>query len=105
MTQFLLFGLQNKKNIDEKLSGSSLDSKASQIKPVNGAANDKEEKLNYLEPMDIDCNIDEMSLDLEKNMSVDDCDVVAVASDGKSNGLCAKASKGNSAVQEVCQRY
>lgn len=104
MTQFLVFGLQNKRNVDEKLSGSSLDSKASLIKPVNGAANDKE-KFNNIEPMDIDCNIDEMSLDLEKNMSVDECDVVAVSSDGKANELCAKASKQNSAVQEVCQRY
>ncbi|KAL6553923.1 hypothetical protein OROMI_019596 [Orobanche minor] len=86
---------KKKRNIDEKLSGGSLDSsKASLIKPVNGAANDKEEKLNYDEPMDIDCNVDEMSLDLEKNMSVGDCDVVDVASD-------RKASKQNSAVQEI----
>ncbi|KAK1357918.1 kelch domain-containing protein 4 [Heracleum sosnowskyi] len=92
---------KNKKNIDEKLSGGSLDSKASLIKPVNGAVNDKEEKLSYDEPMDIDCNISEMSLDLEKNMSVDDCDVVAVASDGKANELGAKVSKQNSAVQEI----
>lgn len=98
--------MQNKRNIDEKVSGGgSLDSKASLIKPVNGAANDKEEKFNYEEPMDIDCNISEMSLDLEKNMSVNDCNVVAVTSDGKGNESCARISKQTSAVQEVCQRY
>lgn len=96
--------LQIKRNTDEKLSGGSLDSKASLIKPVNGAANDREEKLNYNEPMDIDCNIGEMSIDLEKNVSFEDCDVVAITSDGKANELCAKVSKQNSAVQEVCQR-
>uniref|UniRef100_A0A162A0E6 DUF4110 domain-containing protein n=1 Tax=Daucus carota subsp. sativus TaxID=79200 RepID=A0A162A0E6_DAUCS len=90
-----------KRNTDEKLSGGSLDSKASLIKPVNGAANDKEEKLNYNEPMDIDCNIGEMSIDLEKNVSFEDCDVVSITSDGKANELCAKVSKQNSAVQEV----
>lgn len=95
--------LQNKRTIDDKANGVALDSKTSLIEPVNGAANDKDEKLNYDETVDMECDINEMSFHMEKNVTVDDCDV-AVRSDGKPNESSSKISKQNSASQEVCYR-
>lgn len=92
--------MQNKRTLDDKPNGVSLNGKTSLVEPVNGASNDKDEKLNYDESVDMECDINEMSFHMEKNVMVDDCDV-AVKSDKKPNESSSKTSKQNSSSQEV----
>ncbi|XP_057479103.1 uncharacterized protein LOC130766449 [Actinidia eriantha] len=71
-----------KKTSDEKPNTAALDNKISSVEEEKIATNDKDDELEYNEEVDVENSIDDISLDIERNMTLDGCGV-ANTSDGK----------------------
>ncbi|KAL7161763.1 hypothetical protein ACSBR2_042274 [Camellia fascicularis] len=88
-----------KKSSDEKPNTAALDDKISPME-LDKCENDKDEDLEYNEEVDVESNIDDISLDLERTMTVDD-ERVATTSDGKPSESSSKYSLQSSVLSEV----
>ncbi|CAL5440872.1 unnamed protein product [Camellia sinensis] len=90
---------KSKKSSDEKLNTAAVDDKISPME-LDKCENDKDEDLEYNEEVDVESNIDDISLDLERTMTVDD-ERVATTSDGKPSESSSKYSLQSSVSSEV----
>ncbi|KAF5956212.1 hypothetical protein HYC85_003437 [Camellia sinensis] len=88
-----------KKSSDEKPNTAAVDDKTSPME-LDKCENDKDEDLEYNEEVDVESNIDDISLDLERTMTVDD-ERVATISDGKPSESSSKYSLQSSVSLEV----
>ncbi|THF95489.1 hypothetical protein TEA_003563 [Camellia sinensis var. sinensis] len=94
-----LRSFQSKKSSDEKPNTAAVDDKISPME-LDKCENDKDEDLEYNEEVDVESNIDDISLDLERTMTVDD-ERVATTSDGKPSESSSKYSLQSSVSSEV----
>ncbi|GFZ03837.1 Galactose oxidase/kelch repeat superfamily protein [Actinidia rufa] len=60
---------------EEKPNTAALDNKISSVEVEKVATNAKDEDLEYNEEVDVESSIDDISLDIERNMTLDDCGV------------------------------
>ncbi|CAL5444493.1 unnamed protein product [Camellia sinensis] len=90
---------KSKKSSDEKRNTAAVDDKISPME-LEKCENDKDEDLEYNEEVDVESNIDDISLDLERTMTVDD-ERVATTSDGKPSESSSKYSLQSSVSSEV----
>lgn len=88
-----------KKSSDEKPSTAAADDKISPME-LDKCENDKDEDLEYNEEVDVESNIDDISLDLERTMTVD-YERVATTSHGKPSESSSKYSLQSSVSSEV----
>ncbi|KAI7985372.1 Kelch domain-containing protein 4 [Camellia lanceoleosa] len=88
-----------KKSSDEKPNTAAVDDKISPME-LDKCENDKDEDLGYNEEVDVESNIDDISLDLERTMTVD-YERVATTSDGKPSESSSKYSLQSSVSSEV----
>lgn len=88
-----------KKSSDEKPNTAAVDDKISPME-LDKCENDKDEDLEYNEEVDVESNIDDISLDLERTMTVD-YERVATTSDGKPSESSSKYSLQSSVSSEV----
>lgn len=89
-----------KKNKNEELSNISLESSTCPIEVVQYAANDKDENMDYDDTVDMECDIDYISSNMERNVMVDSSEV-AVRSDVKTHESSSNFSMSNSVSSEV----
>lgn len=89
-----------KKNKNEELSNISLESSTCPIEVVQYAANDKDENMDYDDAVDMECDIDYISSNMERNVMVDSSEV-AVRSDVKTHESSSNFSMSNSVSSEV----
>ncbi|KAL6963823.1 hypothetical protein U1Q18_034828 [Sarracenia purpurea var. burkii] len=78
-----------KKSSDE--NNDTLNNKFSPFEVEKGAANDKDEDLEYNEEVDVESSIDDISMDMERNMAIDDLGV-ATTSNGNPPESASKYS-------------
>ncbi|GMQ09869.1 hypothetical protein CsSME_00053098 [Camellia sinensis var. sinensis] len=90
---------KSKKSSDEKPNTAAVDDKISPME-LDKCENDKDEDLEYNEEVDVESNIDDISLDLERTMTVDD-ERAATTSDGKPSESSSKYSLQSSVSSEV----
>uniref|UniRef100_A0A5B7BQS0 Putative kelch domain-containing protein 4 isoform X1 n=1 Tax=Davidia involucrata TaxID=16924 RepID=A0A5B7BQS0_DAVIN len=90
-----------KKSSDEKSNSAALDNKISATELEKCTANEKDENLEYHEEaVDMESNIDEISLHLERNVAVDN-EELAARSDGKPHESSLKLAQQNSDLPEI----
>ncbi|CAK9143482.1 unnamed protein product [Ilex paraguariensis] len=99
-----------KKKSDEKTNGVVPDSQTCRAEPENCAANDKDEILDLDQDVDMESNINDISFQVERNVTVDDNEVtiksegknvVAVKSDGKNHESSSRFMVQNSVSPEI----
>ena len=93
--------LQLKKTSEEKPNTAALDNKISSVEVEKIATDDKDDELEYNEEVDVESSIDDISLDIERNMTLDGCGV-ASTSDGKPPQSSSKYPLQISVSPEVC---
>ena len=93
--------MQLKKTSEEKPNTAALDNKISSVEEEKIATNHKDDELEYNEEVDVENSIDDISLDIERNMTLDGCGV-ANTSDGKPPQSSSKYPLQSSVSPEVC---
>ncbi|KAI8543898.1 hypothetical protein RHMOL_Rhmol08G0254300 [Rhododendron molle] len=89
-----------KKSSGEEANTAALNNKITPMEVEKCVANDKDGDLEYLEEVDVESSIDDISLDIERNMTVDGLGV-ATTSNGRPPECSSKYSSQSSPLPEV----
>ncbi|KAE9467513.1 hypothetical protein C3L33_00577, partial [Rhododendron williamsianum] len=89
-----------KKSSGEEANTAALNNKITPMEVEKSVTNDKDGDLEYLEEVDVESSIDDISLDIERNMTVDGLGV-ATTSDGRPPECSSKYPSQSSPLPEV----
>lgn len=92
--------MQLKKSSGEEANTAALNNKITPMEVEKCVANDKDGDLEYLEEVDVESSIDDISLDIERNMTVDGLGV-ATTSNGRPPECSSKYPSQSSPLPEV----
>ncbi|KAG5537106.1 hypothetical protein RHGRI_024521 [Rhododendron griersonianum] len=89
-----------KKSSGEEANTAALNNKITPMEVEKSVTNDKDGDLEYLEEVDVESSIDDISLDIERNMTVDGLGI-ATTSDGRPPECSSKYPLQSSPLPEV----